>query len=46
VSDETIAELEAIVDAHRVIMAVAINQFDAARRRLEKARKKEAESNV
>jgi hypothetical protein len=42
VSDEnrTTEQLEALVDAHRVIMAVAIDQFDAARKLLEKARKR------
>ena len=32
-----VAVLEALVDAHRIIMAVAIDQFDTARKRLAEA---------
>lgn len=38
----SIAFLEELVEAHRAIMAVAIAQFDAARKELAEAQKREA----
>ena len=41
-----VAVLEALVDAHRIIMAVAIDQFDTARKRLAEAKAAQREGQV